>query len=134
MTYEFISEKEPCCGLAQLADHQQQGRDYTRVGSSRGSYRDSGADLDGQSPSHTCVPVEPSADPHGVPTHCDGAADRRGGVGQGPAAAILSYDFISYRHRWYWSRRKTTTVMAQSYEFIIHADLRLRPAILCAEL
>jgi hypothetical protein len=98
------------------------------------AYVDSGADLDGQSPSHTCVPVEPSADPHGVPTHCDGAADRRGGVGQGPDAAILSYDFISYRHRWYWSRRKATTVMAQSYEFIIHADLRLRPDILCAEL
>ena len=60
------------------------------------AHLDSGADLDGRSPSHVCALVEPQGDPHGVPTDCDGAADRRGGVGQGPdAAVILSYDFIS---------------------------------------
>jgi hypothetical protein len=39
MTYEFISEKEPCCGLAEVAEYRQRGRDCTHLGSGRGGHR-----------------------------------------------------------------------------------------------
>ena len=55
------------------------------------AYVDSGADLDGRSPSRTCLPVEPSADPHGVPTN-------GGGVGQDTEVTVMTpiYEFIIY--------------------------------------
>jgi hypothetical protein len=88
MTYEFIREKDPCCGLTDLV-----------IVTTVYAYIDSSADLDGRSPARAHVYVEPRADASGVPTDRGGAADGRGDVGQG-ADAVVNYDFISHQRRW----------------------------------
>ena len=94
MIYELIRDKDPWCGLADLAEHQQRRCDGAPIGSGRGGYRrlaslDRGADLDGRSPTDAYADVEPQGDPHGVPTDCGGTADGRGGVRQGMDTTVM---------------------------------------------